>query len=92
MLNFSEELLALSRQVETELSPIFQSIEERAFMRQKQVLEAFREERVSTECFNPTTGYGYDDMGREVLDRILLGSSKRKVLLSATVFYRARMR
>ncbi len=70
MLNFSEELLSLSRLVEKELFPIFQTIDDRAFLRQKKVLEAFREERVSTECFNPTTGYGYDDMGREVLDRI----------------------
>ncbi|MBR5295256.1 MAG: methionine gamma-lyase family protein, partial [Clostridia bacterium] len=58
------------KETEQELSPIFSKIEERAFSNQKKVLEAFREERVSTECFNPTTGYGYDDMGRDTLDRI----------------------
>lgn len=70
MLQFSEALMALSKETEAQLSPIFQQIDERAFLNQKKVLEAFREEKVSTECFNPTTGYGYDDMGREVLDRI----------------------
>ncbi|MBR7164870.1 MAG: methionine gamma-lyase family protein [Clostridia bacterium] len=70
MLEFSQALTALSKETEQELFPIFQEIDERAFYNQKKVLEAFREEKVSTECFNPTTGYGYDDMGREVLDRI----------------------
>ena len=70
MLNFSQSLMELSMDTEKEISTVFQKIEEMAFFNQKKVLEAFREERVSTECFNPTTGYGYDDMGREVLDRI----------------------
>ncbi len=70
MLEFSQALMALSKETEEKLFPIFQKIDERAFLNQKKVLEAFREEKVSTECFNPTTGYGYDDMGREVLDRI----------------------
>jgi len=70
MLEFSQALMALSKETESDLLPIFQQIDERAFRNQKKVLEAFREEKVSTECFNPTTGYGYDDMGREVLDRI----------------------
>lgn len=70
MLQFSEELLALSKETEAGLFPIFQAIDERAFLNQKKVLEAFREEKIATEHFNPTTGYGYDDMGRETLDRI----------------------
>ena len=70
MLNFSEALWELSRETEKEIAPVFQKIEDRAFLRQKKVLEAFREERVSTQCFSPTTGYGYDDMGRDTLDRV----------------------
>lgn len=31
---------------------------------------AFQNNRVSDTCFNGTTGYGYDDRGREVLERI----------------------
>lgn len=34
------------------------------------VMEAFQDNRVSDACFAGTTGYGYDDLGRETLDRI----------------------
>lgn len=37
---------------------------------QKRVLDAFRKYRVSDSHFNSTSGYGYDDLGREVLERI----------------------
>ena len=70
MLNFSDELLKLSDKAELSVASFFQRIDRMAFRNQKKVLEAFRAERVSTECFNPSSGYGYDDMGREVLDRI----------------------
>ena len=36
----------------------------------RKVMEAFQEQRVSDSCFGGTTGYGYDDLGRETLDRI----------------------
>ena len=52
---------ALADKVEAELFDVYKKIDRIAFLNQKKVLEAFREERVSTECFNPTTGYGYDD-------------------------------
>ncbi|PKM40468.1 MAG: hypothetical protein CVV04_04540 [Firmicutes bacterium HGW-Firmicutes-9] len=37
---------------------------------QQRVLEAFWQERVSARHFSPTTGYGYDDIGRDTLDRV----------------------
>ena len=36
----------------------------------RRVMEAFQNQRVSDSCFAGTTGYGYDDLGRETLDRI----------------------
>lgn len=36
----------------------------------RRVMEAFQDQRVSDGCFAGTTGYGYDDLGRETLDRI----------------------
>ena len=36
----------------------------------RRVLEAFQEFRVSEPCFAGTTGYGYDDLGRETLDKV----------------------
>lgn len=37
---------------------------------QKRVLDAFKHNRVSDSHFNATTGYGYDDFGREVLEKV----------------------
>ena len=34
------------------------------------VMEAFQDHRVSDSCFAGTTGYGYDDLGRDTLDKI----------------------
>lgn len=70
MIEITPALLCLAKETEAEIRGEFEKIDERAFHNQMKVLEAFREERVSTESFNPTTGYGYDDMGRETLDRI----------------------
>ena len=70
MFEFDDTLLGLAREAEEETNEVFRAIDERAFRRQKKVLEAFIEERVSTECFNGTSGYGDDDMGRETLDRV----------------------
>lgn len=33
-------------------------------------MAAFQDNRVSDSCFAGTTGYGYDDLGREVLDKV----------------------
>ena len=55
---------------EEEVVRPFQEIDRIAFLRQKKVLDAFDEERVDEACFHASTGYGYDDRGREVLDRV----------------------
>ncbi len=70
MLEFSSELMILAEEAEREILPVFQKIDRLSFQNQKKVLAAFCRERVSAECFHPTSGYGYDDMGREVLDRV----------------------
>ena len=36
----------------------------------RRVMEAFQDNRVSDSCFAGTTGYGYDDLGRDTLDKI----------------------
>lgn len=52
---------------ESKAEPTFKEIESRALMNQKKVLDAFRNARISYHHFNPTTGYGYSDAGREKL-------------------------
>ncbi len=57
-------------ETERELSGSFSRIEEIAKYNQLKVLKAFQNHRVSYAHFGETTGYGYDDMGRDTLDQI----------------------
>lgn len=59
-----------TKEIEGKLSPYFKEIEKVAFVNQKKVLAAFRNNRVSDFHLKGSTGYGYDDDGRDVLERI----------------------
>lgn len=48
----------------------FEEIDRVAEENTRRVMQAFQDQRVSEACFAGTTGYGYDDLGRETLDRI----------------------
>lgn len=58
------------KEAENKLKEQFEEIDEIAFYNQKKVLDAFTEFRVSPACMMGTTGYGYDDVGRETLCKI----------------------
>ena len=66
----NEELNILASRAEAELAPIFAEIDENSYRRTADVLAAFEKHRVSDACFAASSGYGYDDRGREVLDRV----------------------
>lgn len=66
----SEKILEISREAELELREIFAKIDEIALKNTERVLKAFRENRVSDSMFGGTTGYGYDDIGRDTLDKV----------------------
>ncbi len=70
MLNISQKILDLAKDAEREIKPVFEETERIAEYNQKKVLQAFIDNRVSDAHFNPTTGYGYDDVGRETIDKI----------------------
>ncbi len=69
-LQISERVKALARQAQGELSEPFARIDAVAEANACRVLAAFREHRVAESCFAGTTGYGYDDLGRDKLDLI----------------------
>ena len=48
----------------------FDAIDRRAEQNQARVLRAMQQNRVDAACFAATTGYGYDDVGREKLERV----------------------
>ncbi|MDX8047020.1 methionine gamma-lyase family protein [Gracilibacillus sp. S3-1-1] len=61
---------AIITEVEKQIEPVFQQIREIELQNQEKVLRAFREHQVSDSDFNPTTGYGYDDYGRDKLEAV----------------------
>jgi len=66
----SDEVLAIAVTAEEELSPQFRAAEEVAEFNQLKILKAFQDNRVSYAHFAETSGYGYDDLGRDTLDKI----------------------
>ena len=64
------EIWALAEETEKTIRPVFDRIDETALHNTRKVMQAFQDNRVSDACFAGTTGYGYDDLGRETLDRI----------------------
>lgn len=70
MFNISSEILKTASQVENSLELIFNEIKDTALYNQAKVLKAFKDNKVSTMHMNKTTGYGYDDAGREVIEKI----------------------
>lgn len=71
------EVMELADRAEVRCIDRFREIDRVAQENTERVLNAFRNHRVSDSCFAGTTGYGYDDLGRETLDRIyadLLGT------------------
>jgi len=81
-----EELYTLAAQVEERLQPIFRGFERTAEKNTKRVLDAFRTHRVSEPCFAGTTGYGYDDLGRETLEKVYAEVFGAEAALVRTTF------
>lgn len=64
------EVRHLADEAQSALSSRFAEIDAVAFSNSEKVMRAFRNNRVGEACFAGTTGYGYDDLGRDTLDKI----------------------
>lgn len=69
-LQISERVKNLAAQAEEGLKEQFARIDAVAEANTHRVLAAFRDHRVAEAYFGGTTGYGYDDLGRDKLDLI----------------------
>jgi cystathionine beta-lyase family protein involved in aluminum resistance len=58
------------KEIEEKLSEMFKHYEDIALFNQGKVLKAFQENKVSSTHFAGTSGYGYDDKGRETLGKV----------------------
>ena len=72
-LGISDEIYALGEQAERIVAPYFSRIDRICDRNTEKVLAEFRKHRVSDNLFAGTTGYGYDDAGRDRLDKIYAG-------------------
>lgn len=58
------------RKTEDRIRPQLEAADCIALHNQQKVLEAFHRQKVSDHHFHPSTGYGYDDEGRDTLERV----------------------
>ena len=69
--DIDDELLALDKEILSSLTHRFNEIDDVAEYTQLKVLKAFIENGVSEAAMAGSTGYGYDDRGREILERVM---------------------
>jgi len=69
-LGISEEVIGFGNRVCNELEERFKQIDETAEYNQLKVIRAMQKAKVSEACLLGTTGYGYNDIGREKLEEV----------------------
>ncbi len=69
-MQLSPEILTLAKEAEAALAPHFAEIDRISFENTRKVLHTFGTHRVAANYFDGTSGYGYDDRGRDELDLI----------------------
>ena len=76
-LGVSDKVLQFGEAVLDELKPRFAGIEEIAELNQAKVIGAMQKNRVNATHFAASTGYGYDDEGRDNLERVYASAFHR---------------
>lgn len=69
-LGISPQVLAFGNKIEKSLKKRFEAIDENAEYNQMKVLRAMQKNKVSEACLYSTTGYGYNDLGRDTLEAV----------------------
>lgn len=68
--NLTEQTMELAARIENKIATFHKKVDENAFFNQQKVLTAFRENQVSDYHLHSSSGYGYDDEGRDNLERV----------------------
>ena len=69
-LGISSEVYDFGAQIEASLKERFQKFDEVAEYNQMKVLLAMQKNKVNADCFQSSSGYGYDDFGRDTLEKV----------------------
>lgn len=70
MYDINDKIINLANKCEEEISELYNEIDEVALYNQAKVLKAFQRNKVSQVHFGSTTGYGFGDSGREVIEKV----------------------
>ena len=65
-----EKIAPIVKEVESQITEVHKLADEVIESNQFRVLESFRKHKISDSHFIPTTGYGYDDIGRDTLEKV----------------------
>ena len=82
----SEKTIEHIKQAERILRPQFEELEEIRDYNQEKVLQAFIDNKVAPEHFYTVSGYGHDDLGKEVLDNVFAQVFKAEAALARNHF------
>ena len=74
-------MLTTIRNIEEIIQPQLKKANDIAFYNQQKVLTAFQRQKVSNHHFHPSSGYGYDDEGRDTLERVYADVFKAEAAL-----------
>ncbi len=69
-LGIAPEVLQFGTEIEKDLKERFDKIDAIAEFNQMKVIAAMQKNKVSAECFNSSSGYGYNDIGRDTLEQV----------------------
>ena len=69
-MGISPEVFRFGESIEKQLKERFEEIDKRAEYNQLKVVQAMQKNRVCEACFYPSSGYGYNDLGRETLEQV----------------------
>ena len=64
------KVIELVNKAEEELKDRFKEIDDLCFFNSKKILEAFQNNHISEVHFNETNGYGFNDIGRDTIDKV----------------------
>ncbi|MCR5666753.1 MAG: methionine gamma-lyase family protein [Eubacterium sp.] len=69
-MGISPEIYEYCNRIQKTLSDRFEEIDRVAEFNQMKVLKALQDHHVSAQCFEASSGYGYDDLGRDTLEKV----------------------
>ncbi len=69
-IGIDDKIFSLGEEIEKQIVSRFEEIDKTAEANQVKIIEAMQKNHVSAACFAGTTGYGYNDLGRETLEKV----------------------